>query len=310
MNGSTRSIARRARGALALGVASAMLALTGCASLGIGPREPITTGIDEAAAAALPQEFRDAGIINVAIDLPYPPFALIDESGGFTGLDVELGYALGEKLGIPVSVKKQAFDSVIPSLQAGVNDLILSGMNDTVERQQVLNFVDYLYAGFSLVVATGNPHNITDMSSLCGLNVGSQKASTTSELLAEQSEKCEAEGKSPVNIIEVPTVNDALTALRAGNVVSTMTDSPIAQYMIDTLGASGQLEVVVDPNNPKGFEPVYTGIGMLKKHEGLEEAIRLAFQAIIDDGTYARLLEKYKMTQFKVEAAGINQATE
>ena len=75
------------------------------------------------------------GKIDIAVDIPFPPMAMYDEANREIGFDPELGRLLGQKLGIDVSINKQAFDSVIPSLQAGKNDIIMSGMNDTPERQ-------------------------------------------------------------------------------------------------------------------------------------------------------------------------------
>lgn len=119
---------------------ASVLALTGC-SASETQTEQLTSGVDEAAKAAVPQEIRDAGVINVAVDYPYPPFEYQDDAGEITGLDIDLAYAIGEKPDIPVQINKQPFDSVVASLQANKNDIILSGMNDTLERQEVLDFV-------------------------------------------------------------------------------------------------------------------------------------------------------------------------
>ena len=99
------------------------LLLAGCAGQE-AERAPLTKGVDEAAKAALPQDIRDAGVLNVAVDYPYPPFASDDENGNPMGLDIDLAYALGEKLDIKVNINKQPFDTAVASLQANSNDII------------------------------------------------------------------------------------------------------------------------------------------------------------------------------------------
>jgi GAF domain-containing protein len=84
----------------------------------------------------------EKGRLDIAVDIPFPPMAMYDETNREIGFDPELARLIGQKLDIDVSINKQAFDSVIPSLQAGKNDLIMSGMNDTPERQETLRLME------------------------------------------------------------------------------------------------------------------------------------------------------------------------
>lgn len=295
---------------LAALLAVSALALSGCAAGGGGAeREPLTSGVDEAAKAALPQDIRDAGVLNVAVDYPYPPFASDDEHGNPMGLDIDLAYAIGEKLDIPVNINKQPFDTVVASLQANTNDIILSGMNDTVERQQTLDFVEYLYAGFAIAVPKGNPEGITEVLDLCGLTIASQKASTTGDILVGLSEDCAAAGKPEIKMHELATVPDSQTAVQAGNAQAFIGDAPIMAFLAETAGDGEAFELLEFPELPNGFDPVYTGVGMLKS-DGLAEAILLALKSIEADGSYDRMLERSGLTQYRVDEVGLNLAKE
>ncbi len=285
---------------------ASVLALTGC-SASETQTEQLTSGVDEAAKAAVPQEIRDAGVINVAVDYPYPPFEYQDDAGEITGLDIDLAYAIGEKLDIPVQINKQPFDSVVASLQANKNDIILSGMNDTLERQEVLDFVEYLHAGFAIAVPAGNPEGISDELDLCGLTISSQKASTSGDILRDLSEECTSAGKAEIQIHELATTNDGQTAVQAGNADAFIGDAPIMEYLVATAGDGSTFELVDFADAPKGFEPVYTGVGVLKD-EGLTEALTLAMQSIEADGTYDALLEKHDLKQYRVESIDVNLA--
>ena len=76
-------------------ITAGLLVLTGCAS---GPSNGVDQSkVDTAAQALLPAEYLENGI-DVASDIPYEPFEYYDEDGNLTGIDVELGALIGEKL--------------------------------------------------------------------------------------------------------------------------------------------------------------------------------------------------------------------
>lgn len=293
----------------------AALGLTACSGGGTGDSAPakddptaLTTGVDKAAEAALPQSIRDAGLIRAAAGIPYPPFIML-EGEEQTGLDPDLAQALGEKLGLEIKLSHQAFETVIPSLQAKKFDIIMSGMNDTVERQGTLNFVEEIYAGFTIVVKAGNPEDIKGLQDLCGHPVAVQKASAQLDLLTELAATCEAEGKGDLTIQQLPTAQDPQTALKAGRVVAYPVDAPVAAYTVATAGDGKDFEMVEDPEYPVGVNPVYTGIGTLKENTDLTEALRLALQSLIDDGVYQDILDKHNLGNFATEKAIVNGAS-
>lgn len=289
---------------------TAALGLTACAtdSGGAPPveRDALTSGVDKTAAAAVPKEFRDSGVVRVAAGIPYPPFILTNDDGTYEGFDVDIAQALGEKLDLDFQISHQAFETVIPSLQSNKFDVIMAGMNDTVERQETLNFVDYISAGFTIVVKSGNPEKISTLLDLCGKSVAVQKSTVQGQILRDLVTECEAEGRNGIDVQELPVANDAQTALKAGRVQAYVTDAPVAAFTIATAGDGADFEGVEDPENPQGFSPVYSGIGMLKDDDGLSEAIRLGLQSLIDDGVYQEILEDHGMGHLAVSEALIN----
>ncbi|GEP25931.1 ABC transporter substrate-binding protein [Cryobacterium levicorallinum] len=283
------------------------LALSGCSAT-VDSTEPaaVTGDVDPAAAAALPESIKSAGIIRAASDIPYPPMEMYDVEQNITGFDHDLAAALGVKLGVRFELQKQSFATAIPSLQAGKNDVIMSGMNDTKERQGTLDFVDYFHAGFSILVLAGNPENITGVLDLCGKEVAVPKATVQADILRGYDEECTAAGPGPVIISELPGETEVQTAVRSGRAVAEVVDSAVAAYTAQTAGDGEMFEVVTDEANPNGYSPVYSGIGILKENSELSEAIRLALVATIADGTYAEILAKYDLTNYGLDEAGFN----
>ena len=55
-----------------------------------------------------------------------------------------------------------------------------------------------------------------------------------------------------------------------------------------------------------GENPTYHHTAPISTAYGLREALRLALQSLVDDGTYAKLMEKYDLGDFAVTEAGVN----
>jgi len=89
----------------------------------------------------------------IGSDLSYPPFETIGESGKAEGVSVDLANALGKKFGTPVVIENIPFVGLIPALQSGQIDMVISSMTDTEERRKSILFSDpYLTVGLALLV--------------------------------------------------------------------------------------------------------------------------------------------------------------
>src|SRR4030088_2289122 len=105
-----------------------------------------TTGL--AIAVELPPDITKQGSIRAAIVPNYPPLEFRDPATNtLTGFDVELGEALGRKLGVKIASQETSFDQMMPAISTGRVDAILSGMTDLASRQDTATFVDYLRNG-------------------------------------------------------------------------------------------------------------------------------------------------------------------
>ncbi len=94
----------------------------------------------------------------VGMDLSYPPFETIDREGKPQGLSVDLARALGGALGRPVRIENIPFTGLIPSLNSGKIDCIISSMTDTPERRTAVGFSDpYLTIGLGLLAGRNAP---------------------------------------------------------------------------------------------------------------------------------------------------------
>lgn len=95
--------------------------------------------------------------IKVGMELAYPPFETKNDAGEPTGISVEIAKAFGTYLGRPVEIQNIAWDGLIPALETGKVDMIISSMTITEKRRETVDFSDpYAWAYLALLVNTNS----------------------------------------------------------------------------------------------------------------------------------------------------------
>jgi octopine/nopaline transport system substrate-binding protein len=89
------------------------------------------------ASGALAQEKTE---ITIATEGAFPPYNLTKPDGTLDGYDVELAHYLCDHMKIKCTIVAQAFDGMIPALNAGKFDAIMAGMSATDKRKEVIDF--------------------------------------------------------------------------------------------------------------------------------------------------------------------------
>jgi polar amino acid transport system substrate-binding protein len=74
------------------------------------------------------------------------PFSFVDENGEVTGHDGELARRFAVRLNRPVEFLNMKFMALIPALQSGKVDLIVTGMTGTDERSKFVDFSEPYFA--------------------------------------------------------------------------------------------------------------------------------------------------------------------
>ncbi|MFB8760599.1 ABC transporter substrate-binding protein [Streptomyces nigra] len=260
----------------------------------------------------LPEQIKKAGKVRVATDVPYPPFEMFVKEGEseLTGLDYDLGQALGAKLGVNFAFAPQKFDGIVPALQAGKFDAAMSAITDNKERQQVVDFVDYSQSGSGILVSDGNPARITDLDGLCGRKVAVQAATNQLTLLKSHQKECAAAGKGKIGILTYPKDSDAQLALRSGKVAAQVLTKPAAGWVARTADGGKVFDLVEDPAAPGGYNASPNGIAVSKQLPELTDAIQKALQSLIDDGTLTKIFDKYGVASIAVKDATRNAAVD
>ncbi|MDD4767649.1 MAG: transporter substrate-binding domain-containing protein [Desulfotomaculaceae bacterium] len=100
---------------------------------------------------------KESNELIVGMELAYPPFETKDEYGNPTGVSVDLAKAFGEYIGRPVKIENISWDGLIPALQTGKVDIVISSMTIKDERLEKIDFSKpYAKALLALLVNSGS----------------------------------------------------------------------------------------------------------------------------------------------------------
>ncbi|MGV9803518.1 ABC transporter substrate-binding protein [Mycobacterium sp. NPDC003449] len=260
---------------------------------------------DQALTAGLPPTVAKSKTIQVGSNIQSAPNNFYGEDGQTPiGFEVDLAKAIGRKLGVETAHQDMAFGSLITSLQSGRIDMTMAGMNDTKERQQQIDFVDYFSSGITIMVQKGNPQSSTGADSLCGKNVAVVQGTSHQRFAAAQSETCVKQGKPAVTVTATDSDTQNQNQLRTGRVSAILNDLPSAAYISRTAGDGKVFEVV--PGEPIDGGPY--GIGFAKDDVALRDSVNKALGELMADGTYLKILQSWGVEQGALKESAVNGA--
>jgi polar amino acid transport system substrate-binding protein len=249
----------------------------------------------------VPAAIKSKGALIVAADASYAPNEFIGANGKTVeGADADLAKAISQAMGLKADVKNATFDSIIPGLAAKKYDLGMSSFTDTKAREKTVDFVTYYNAGTSFYTKAGGP-TVNSLADLCGKKVAVEKGTTQAIDATAQSKKCTGSGKAAVTVSTFPDQNGANLAISSGRAQVGMADSPVADYQVKKSG--GQFKLT---GQPYGEAPY--GIA-IPKGSGLATPVLAAVKAIMKDGQYKQILDKWGIQQGAITDPAINAAT-
>lgn len=262
----------------------------------------LPAGADQAIYDLVPAKYREAGAIDIASDIEYPPFEYYaDDNTTVIGIDKELADEMGKLMGLQMNFVMTAFDAIIPGLAAGKFQVASSAMTDNEERRKTVDFLDYIMSGPGIMVAGGNPKGIKTLDDLCGLSVGVAKGTTEVAHAQEQAKKCKADGKKELTVNIYPGQNQMVLALENGRDSAALLDTTSGSYTASE--SKGKFEMTGPSYDAN---PGYFGIVFAKGNGDLIAAFQAAMQKLMDNGKYLEILTKYGQQAGAITKTTIN----
>jgi polar amino acid transport system substrate-binding protein len=104
-------------------------------------------------------------VIIIGTDATYPPFEFKNDQGQIDGVSVAIGDAIGKQAGKSVEFININFDGLIPALQSGQIDMIISSLTANEQRRESIDFSDpYVKTGLSILAAKDSSvHTAADL---------------------------------------------------------------------------------------------------------------------------------------------------
>ena len=253
-----------------------------------------TAAVEETTAA--PAENNDASAaetatgegrtFTVGFDAEYPPYGYKDESGEYTGFDLELAQEVCDRNGWTLVKQPVDWDSKDMELNPGAIDCIWNGFTMTGREDDYTFSVPYV--DNSIVFVVMNDSDIKSKEDLAGKVVVTQADSSALTALTSEEDNDEnlALAASFADLQQVADYNTAFMNLESGAVDAIAVDIGVAQYQLASRGDTFR----------KLDEPLSTeqyGIGFKKGNEELRDQVQDTLFEMYKDGTFDEIAAKY-----------------
>lgn len=220
-------------------------------------------------------KIKEDGVIRIAMSGAYPPFNFVNDSNEVVGFDPAVGAEIAKRMGVEVEIVTTAWDGIIGGLLANKYDAIVGSMSITEERQQVVDFVGPYYTTKRAIFA--KPGGITSAAALGEAKVGLTLGETHEAWAREMG----------YDVRTYKGLPELLLELEHGRVDVIVNDSIAA---ILAMKETGQDYVMITDFETEEFG---AGIAIRKGNPELAAAMQAALDAMMEDGTYLEIANKW-----------------
>ncbi|WP_315765392.1 MULTISPECIES: ABC transporter substrate-binding protein [unclassified Bradyrhizobium] len=257
--------------------------------------------ISAAAAAELPAEIRQSGMLRLTVNSTYAPMEYRDPATNeLKGLDIDLANELAKRLKLKIVWNETAFAELIPSLQTKRADFIISGISDRASRRGTADFVDYLVTGPQFFVLTESEAKIA--ADLCGKKIGTTRSTSFPAEIEKWSKAvCEAAGKPAAQYVPGENSIDVRNQLKQGRIDAAVQGSETLPYAQSQ--EAGKYRIVGEP-----IAYGYQGIMVRKDDGALRDVVTEQLKAMIADGSYKAILDTWGLGANAVREPMLNAA--
>ncbi|GED66407.1 ABC transporter substrate-binding protein [Brevibacillus reuszeri] len=216
---------------------------------------------------------KEAGVFIFAASGEYQPFSYFKDAQ-LTGFDIEIGNEIAKRLGLEPKAVTSPFSGIIAGVKEGRYDAAIASHAITEERKQQIDFADpYYLSGGQLF--TRPDGTITTLEELKGKEVAVALGTTHEKMAREYTDN-------------IKTYDSDVTALRAmeqGKHDVVITDSVVGEIAIQ--------QGLKIKKSGAALSEVQHGIAVRKGNTELLNKINEALKQMHEDGSYAKLSEKY-----------------
>jgi len=207
----------------------------------------------------------------------------------YIGFDVDLAQALGQCLGFTLTFKPVAFAALLPTLQSGQADIVISDIYATSPRAKAADFITYSKVFDGVLVVAGNPKHIKGIdTSMCGAAAAENTGFVEVPLVQNLEGPCKAAGKSAPTLQLYDNNADCIQAILAGRADTYVNDVNTVDQAVKAYPKQLAKAIAVTL-------PYSVGIAVPKTNNELRDGIVAALMALQKAGVEVDLLKKWSL---------------
>ncbi|CAL9597223.1 hypothetical protein SUDANB58_05360 [Streptomyces sp. enrichment culture] len=267
-------------------------------------QDRVTTSTVESLAAAVPGRIRDRGALEIVGSsgsaAPLAFHATDDRT--VIGVETDIAHLVADVLGLEARLTTVSWENVFVGLDSAKYDVGFSNITVTEERKEKYDFATYRKDNLGFEAKKGSGLKVDGPEDVAGRKVAVGSGTNQEKLLVEWSEANRKAGRKPVDIKYYQNDSDTYLALRSGRIDLYLGPHPTAAYHAAT---TGRTEVV---GTCSGGGATLQGLiaATTRKGNGLVGPLAGALDEIIRNGTYARVLERWGLSDEAVPTSEIN----
>ncbi|MFF4658908.1 ABC transporter substrate-binding protein [Streptomyces sp. NPDC001381] len=264
----------------------------------------ITTDKVDSIAAEVPEKIRKRGTLEIVDSsgsaAPLTFFATDNKT--VIGVEPDIASLVADVLGLKLHINTVSWENIFVGLDSAKYDVGFSNITVTEERKEKYDFATYREDNLGFEAKKGSGLKITGPEDVAGRTVAVGSGTNQEKLLIEWSKENEKAGRKPVNIKYYQNDSDTYLALQSGRIDLYLGPNPTAAYHAAT---TGKTEVV---GTYSGAGSTLQGLiaATTKKDSGLVKPLADALNHVIDNGTYAKVLERWGLSDEAVTKSEIN----
>lgn len=230
---------------------------------------------------------RQKGVLMVGSQQSYIPGEFRAEgSDALQGFGVDIVAEVAKRLGLTPQWVQTDYSAIITGLQAGQFDMGSGGMSPNPDRLKQVDMVGYFQSGATYLVRKADGGKYTAGESMCGQKLGMLEGSTTLEKAVTA---LNATCPSPIQVEHYTSTPLGLQGLLSERITAYAPDLAQAQY-------------IVKENADQFATTDYHLVDYLinftfvkDKNPELRNAVYTSLEAMMKDGAYAKILEKWNL---------------
>ena len=176
-------------------------------------------------------EIQEKGKIVMCTDAAWAPFEYIGANGEVSGVDVEIGKAIAEELGVELEITNISFDTISTILGNGDADIALACITITDERKEQMDFTDPYTEVVQYMVVMADDNETTTMDDLAGKGIGTHLGTTGDFLVSDEISAGVLAGTGAENK-QYKALPDAALAMKSGELTAIVCDSVLAENLV------------------------------------------------------------------------------